>query len=82
MTVGESALIGNNFHHYPVSDSAAHGHAGVRGQVFYEKRAAENALGIDFDQVVFVETQGEQAAADPFPALDIHDPQLMAVGSF
>jgi hypothetical protein len=29
-----------------------------------------------------METQGEQAAADSFPALDVHDPQLSAVRRF
>jgi len=44
-----------------------------------QKRAPEYPLGIDLDQVVLVETQGEQPAADSFPALDVRDPQLSAV---
>jgi hypothetical protein len=65
-----------------VGNAASYSHGGVRGQVFYQKRAPEYALGIDLDQIVFMETQGEQAAADSFPALDVHDPQLSAVRRF
>jgi hypothetical protein len=82
MTLGESTFIGNDVYHNLVGDAAAQGYTGVRGQVFDKKRSPENPLGIDFDQVVLVETQGEQAAADSFSALDIHDPQLTAVRCF
>jgi hypothetical protein len=82
MTVGESAFIGSQIYHNLVGDAAAQGYTGVRGQVFDKKRPPENPLGIDFDQVILMETQGEQAAADSFPALDVHDPQLSAVRRF
>jgi hypothetical protein len=65
-----------------VGDAASYGHAGVRGQVFYQKRAPEYTLGIDLDQIVFMETQGKQATADSFPTLDVHDLQLSAVRRF
>jgi len=44
-----------------------------------QKRAPEYPLGIDLDQVVLMETQGKQPAADSFSTLDGHDPQLPAV---
>jgi hypothetical protein len=82
MTVGESAFIGDQIHHNLVGDAAAQGHTGIRSQVFYKKRSPENPLGIDLDQIIFMEAQGEQAAADSFSTLDVRDPQLPAVRRF
>jgi len=65
-----------------VGNPAAHGHAGIRGQVLDEQRTPEDPLGIDFDKDILMEAQGEQAAANSLPALDIHDPELSAVGRF
>jgi len=59
MTVGDSTFIGNNVHHNLVGDALAQGYSGVRSQVMDQKRAPEYPLGIDLDQVVLVETQGE-----------------------
>jgi hypothetical protein len=81
MTVGISLPIENYVHHDLRGNAAAEGDAGVRCQIPDEQGAPEDPPGIDLDQVILVKPQGEQSAADSFPALDVDDPQRAPVGS-
>jgi hypothetical protein len=78
MTVGASSFIGDDIHHDPADDASAQGNTRVGGQVPDQKRSPKDTLGVHLDKVIFVESQSEQTATNPLPALDLHYFQLSA----
>jgi hypothetical protein len=73
-TVGTLDDVIDLFDEDLLGDAAAQGDFGVRGDVPNENGALKNGLGIEFYDIAFVETHGEEAAADNISPKKIDDP--------
>jgi hypothetical protein len=63
-----------------LGDPAAERYGRVRSAVADKERTPEYGLSVELDDVVFVKSQGHQAASDVFAAGKVDDPQGCVMG--
>jgi hypothetical protein len=80
MTVGTLGVLMDEFDEDLLGDPAAERYGRVRSAVADKERTSEYGLSVELDDVVFVESQGHQAAPDVFAAGKVDDPQGCVMG--
>jgi hypothetical protein len=80
MTVGTSAGLMDGFDDDLLGDAPSKGDGRVRGAVADEQGPAEDGLAVELDDIVLVESQGHQPAADALATAKVDDPQGFVMG--